>query len=73
MILDVMNERILSEGRPVEPAAATIENLAIVVRTVEGVVAFAQERDLLGDDDAVALVRHNETIAAEHNTMATSD
>jgi hypothetical protein len=73
VILDVMNERILSEGRPVEPAAAMIESLAIVVRTPEGVVTFAQERDLVGDDDAVALVRHNETIAAEHNTMATSD
>ena len=66
-------ERVLSDGRPVEPSAAAVESLAIVVRTSKGVVPFTQERDLSAHDEVVALGRISEPIATNHDTMATAD
>ncbi|MGB5168722.1 MAG: cation:proton antiporter [Acidimicrobiia bacterium] len=65
-------EKVLSEGRPVEPAAVALESLAIVVRTSDGVVAFTEERDLSAHDEVVGLGRIGKPIA-HHDTIFVAD
>ena len=66
-------ERVLADGRSVDPAAAALETLAVAVHTRDGVVAFTQERELSEDDDVVALGRLSETLASGHDPIAVGD
>ena len=66
-------EKVLSEGRLIEPATAGLESLAIVVRTSEGVVAFTQERDLSAHDEVGGLGRASEPIATNHDAIVVAD